>query len=426
MPKVLNKSHSNYSDEMIAEEIYNASIPFPDSLWEMVNLCIENGQKRGYINDIYDYKGKLVYRTFAFKSNKKMPIQIREVCRRVEGQRPCLANIDFVGMAGYVVDWGMCIYFEEDKYKWKTARKNAWFQGPWLFDVEEIIEKYAKHCAWEMAWHYFNFFEYLEIYRSCPSVEYLIKAGYGNFVRSRNLLNSHGKTFEQIFKVDNKWANYLKTHGRIELIIIRNYNVKNEEEVNRIADIYRCYKNLIKFIDKKNPMLFVDYFEKNKLIVRSLYADYIGFVETLGYPKTKQILYPSDLHRMHDQLAREVEKNKNLNMTKLIKKRYDQLKKYNFHENTLMIRPFASQEELIEESKSLEHCIRTYVDKYANGKTDLFCIRKIDEPDHPYVSVEVMNNTVKQARGYKNNVYNPLDPIVTEFLAHWKREFNFR
>jgi hypothetical protein len=67
-----------------------------------------------------------------------------------------------------------------------------------------------------------------------------------------------------------------------------------------------------------------------------------------------------------------------------------------------LIRPAKDSIELLEEGKKLSHCVGTYSNKYAEGKTNIFVIRKIDEVDKPFYTLEFFNDSIIQVRGNRN------------------------
>ena len=52
-----------------------------------------------------------------------------------------------------------------------------------------------------------------------------------------------------------------------------------------------------------------------------------------------------------------------------------------------------------EEANILGHCVRTYIKPMTEGRTLILFLRKKDEPEIPYVTLEVKNNVLKQAYG---------------------------
>lgn len=60
--------------------------------------------------------------------------------------------------------------------------------------------------------------------------------------------------------------------------------------------------------------------------------------------------------------------------------------------------------ELRAEGTALHHCVATYDQRYAKGETAIFFIRRVDEPDEPYFTLELREKdlTVRQNRGLRN------------------------
>ena len=123
---------------------------------------------------------------------------------------------------------------------------------------------------------------------------------------------------------------------------------------------------------------------------------------------------------------RYYEDKKNAIITQNISEYAKELEKLSFKRNGLIIFPAKSQEELIEESKVLEHCVRKYAKNVADRKTSIFFIRKINNKNKPYVTLELKQNCVVQCRGYKNNVKSPLDKKVKQFVNEWCIKFDLK
>ena len=109
-------------------------------------------------------------------------------------------------------------------------------------------------------------------------------------------------------------------------------------------------------------------------------------------------------------------KNKELIST-AIKNRYSELLKNKFSNNKFIIFPANSLESLQNESAQQNNCVRTYAEKYANRKCDIYFMRNISNPDKSLVTVEVINNKVVQSR-IKNNL-SP-NKCQLDFLDNWE------
>ena len=116
---------------------------------------------------------------------------------------------------------------------------------------------------------------------------------------------------------------------------------------------------------------------------------------------------------------KEAEKLKEEDKTFL--KKYKALcKKYAFENETFLLRPASGKAELVIEGKTLNHCVYTnYADQYIAGKTLICVIRKKDQPDRPFYTLEYSprSGAVTQCRGFRNCA---MTADVKEFCNQWK------
>lgn len=59
----------------------------------------------------------------------------------------------------------------------------------------------------------------------------------------------------------------------------------------------------------------------------------------------------------------------------------------------------------------------------AKRETSIFFIRKKKNIKKSFVTLELKEGRVVQVRGYKNNVHNPLDQSVIDFVHKWEQKF---
>lgn len=153
--------------------------------------------------------------------------------------------------------------------------------------------------------------------------------------------------------------------------------------------------------------------------VAMIYKDYYSFAEQLKYdmgdPKNK---FPHKLKEMHDRLAEQVEQQNNKQLNEKIEKVADALERFTWVADGLIIRPARSAAELSTEGKLLDHCVGTYAKKYSEGKTALFFIRRAEQPEIPYYTLELREKdmTVVQNHGYSNKQQTP---EIKEFEQKW-------
>ena len=150
-----------------------------------------------------------------------------------------------------------------------------------------------------------------------------------------------------------------------------------------------------------------------------IYRDYLRFAKELGYDMTDQKnLFPHQMKLMHDRLAKQVEQRKNQKLDKKIQKVANALERFCWAADGLTIRPARSAAELSDEGKLLHHCVGTYAKRYSEGKTALFFIRRIEEPEVPYYTLELRERDmiVVQNHGDHNK---PQTPEIKEFERKW-------
>lgn len=79
------------------------------------------------------------------------------------------------------------------------------------------------------------------------------------------------------------------------------------------------------------------------------------------------------------------------------------IKKFLKGTSGLLVKIPETREELIKEGNRLHNCLATYADKMAAGKTTIFFIRKIDDPDKEYFAMEYRDGEIKQLYTYHNH-----------------------
>ena len=151
----------------------------------------------------------------------------------------------------------------------------------------------------------------------------------------------------------------------------------------------------------------------------SALLDYLRMAEQEGCDLTlEDVKYPANLAVAHDRLSAQIKVRKNKETDKKFIKRFNQLSKYRYSAHGLEIHPARSQNEMVYEGERLHHCVGSYVSSHADGKTAIFFIRHIDQPEKPYFTLELDEKSlkVKQNRGLRN--CGRTDE-VKEFEAEW-------
>ena len=307
--------------------------------------------------------------------------------------------------------------------KWREYCK-GYYQLPTdgkLFpnNLKELFENtdYKYSQLWTLAKKVDNMDIVYYLNNNLPSTEILVKMGLYKLALCPKTFNKQGN-FEQRFGLDKTYYRFMKKYNIDidELHILKLYkkmNIKGIrylrqfkiEDLNKIAK----YMTLDKFIE------FVK--TKNEFDIR-IYLDYIGFLEDLQLNvKDKKYLFPEDIKQEQDKYQKQVEVRKDQIIRRKIKERYKTLQKNTFSSNKYFIIPAKSINELEDESKQQDNCVRTYAKDYSNGKCDIYFMREKDKPNKSLVTVEVKQNKVVQSRTKYNGNINKTQE---RFLKKWE------
>ena len=143
---------------------------------------------------------------------------------------------------------------------------------------------------------------------------------------------------------------------------------------------------------------------------RGEYFDYLSLRVKLGYDMTNDIiLFPKDLHRRHNEVVLETEKEKIAIREREVLDKYPRIEKnykmysdiYSAAAAGYIIRPAKNAAEIVAEGRYLHHCVGldTYLSKHNTGKSIILFLRKASEKDIPFITIEIKGNTIVQWYG---------------------------
>ena len=155
----------------------------------------------------------------------------------------------------------------------------------------------------------------------------------------------------------------------------------------------------------------------------------------LGYDMTDDIiLYPKDLHRRHNEVVLESEtsrldkrKEKVLKRFPSIAKKYKKLSdKYSAAAAGYIIRPAKDAAEIVTEGRVLHHCVGgdTYLLKHNRGQSFILFLRKVADPDMPFITVEIRDCRILQWYGAYDK--KPDEKYFTAWLETYIKELKKR
>lgn len=276
-----------------------------------------------------------------------------------------------------------------------------------------------------------------------PALELVDKVGHPSWATgviwrhsfAKQAINLKGKTMKEALGLDKGELARAKTQCEtcFELFVFqalrREGKWYTEAQKETVKDILEK-KKFVKIAELTGMAKALNYVEKQRdsaSVTRrsvadmiALWADYLEECRILQYDLADPYnQMPPDLMTAHGRTMQLVSDMQNEELNGQIKKRLAHLEKYNYAADGLLIRPAKSVGELKAEGAVLHHCVATYAEKYASGKTIILIVRSQEEPEVPFVTVEYRNNRIIQARADHNGA-PPKE--VTEFLEQWEKQ----
>ena len=203
-----------------------------------------------------------------------------------------------------------------------------------------------------------------------------------------------------------------------------------QKEVEQVVNTHIPVDDMKILLRYMNMDKLGKYLEKQERAVKALgywesasriFRDYIEECQTLGLDlNDKQVLFPKNLKQAHERTMAQIKFEKNKADQEKFQKAVEKMERYTWEWKGLLIRPARTQEELQAEGAALHHCVGGYCKRIADQETMVFFIRKTEELDKPYYTLELQNKLVKQCRTEHNKSYGT-DPEVFMFVDQWMK-----
>lgn len=292
---------------------------------------------------------------------------------------------------------------------------------------------------------------YLKMYLRHPLlIERLTKVGFENIVADVVYRHGFGDALDEmqarthrILRVEKqdvsvlqeqkvgmpllkKYQAYVAIHlrGRAELFQWQLHN-----EVSEIpTDIfqYMTAEKFMRYIDAQFPIYCEarpanGYRDPTMETLVITYVDYLHMCRRQAYDmKEKSVLFPKNCATAHDREAERIQKINDAQKNKAFGIAYAGFaRKAALSNEELQIVCPKRVNDLVAEGRALHHCVGSYVDRVAEGRCLIVFVRRVEEPEKPYVTVEVRNGKIEQIHGDHNS-----DPTeeVQKFVDLWSRK----
>ena len=429
-------------------------VPIDDkSIWK--NRKNDSTVNEFYFSKYELWRGRLIKRVFyvcqRWEHKEKVYYRIYEVQRYLAGSKNKLNrwiyNASFAGIRPiYWKRYEDSVWFKtsSEKYSISEVKYNAWNNAYdyTYYSVNRFMpllkESIHKYCGFEESGlNTTALWWFLYQYEKHPQMEFIAKMGLIDVVSgSLSSMRWSQKGFRLLgleHKEELHTVKLCSRFGGLKFYLrnkeaFKKYNLDSEHKIS----IYNILKNR-QFADISRKV--IDYINNHDLQGKPYngyyqptcaveYIDYIGFCQSLGIPMTSAIKYPEDLHKAHNELQDKVKIVKSKEKTENIQKYVNEvLYKYRYADDDFVITPANSVKDLLEESKVLNHCVRTYDNRYANRETAIFLIRSRDDVHTPLYTLELRNNSIVQCRAKNNR--DPSDE-GKQFVIKWANKFKIK
>lgn len=286
---------------------------------------------------------------------------------------------------------------------------------------------------------------YLKEYLKHPGIEYLVKFKLFKFVDNHLSrfynpdwygVNFKGKTIKEVLGIEKPLFLQMQ---RLNLGTRGFEFIKQAAEKGKTLTDYEV-RWALKYTSTNIFVSMLDYATPHKIIkyiisqsdskhtpnnILSDWQDYINQCKTLKFDITNTfVLYPKDLRSKHDEYtilckAKGLEK-----YDKKVRKEYKKLNNaYYYQDKNYLIRPASCVDEIVREGHALRHCVagEHYINKIAAGEIAIMLIRKIEEPDQPFYTLELNLKQLEQVqcRGYQNC---SMTEEIIKFTEKWQKK----
>jgi hypothetical protein len=303
--------------------------------------------------------------------------------------------------------------------------------------VESIIPAvqgtHFQYSTWDKYLDYSeDMVQFFDLAAKYPCIEYLSKMGLQHLITHKlrglntyHAINWRGKTLDKVLRLSKvEIKNLITIKHKVTPLTLHSYHYFRKqgikvsfEEAHELCNFidgyrkvdlhkiteYASLERIIKYVFKQlaKPGVNKRYSSADSIV--GALRDYIRDCKELGMDLSQEhVLFPNNLYEAHQKTIRKVKIKVDESLNLKITARLKELEIFRFEYQDFFIRPAVSSIELFEEGKKLNHCVGGYAKNYADGKTNLFVLRKASEPDKPYYTVEIIGKEIVQVRGLRN------------------------
>lgn len=292
---------------------------------------------------------------------------------------------------------------------------------------------------------------YITTFHQRPWLEYLAKAGLVRMVQdivriyrwygNPNCIYEEGQTLQDALRIDgNRVSRMKQVNGGLNTLEWLQYEEQQgikitTESLQWLADNNLDMEECTEILHElRSVNRMVNYMKKQDVKPKDLvttWKDYLRMAAAAGHDTTDDIVrLPKDLRARHDQLvemAQEKDDKERLKeyrpLDKKIKNRLPEVRRYFWENQDYMVIPAGCCEELMKEGRLLHHCVARdshYMKKMADGKSWICFLRKKDDLETPYYTLEVDMKDDHIIQWYSKFDRKPDEKEIRKVLTKYK------
>jgi hypothetical protein len=324
---------------------------------------------------------------------------------------------------------------------WNTSRNNNEYFTIGKDALNKTLLKYAD-CAGRFTPS--RYIEYLCEFWKYPNIEYLYKTGFGHLITDKiDYGNMCG------FRINYKTDNVKKMLGfdKVEMELLRgrptwilsSYKAfrphlpgESAQGILAVAEKHHNNQNHMTKAAKMTGLSvceLLNYCERqaSKKFSWQDYIDYLEQCVALKYDLTKSLHNrPKDMQKEHRKLSKLIQYKADEEMRRRIAERNKKLDKYFFDCDELGLIAILpeSPDEIINEGKSLSHCVGGYAQRHVDGKLTIILVRQKNSPGKSFFTMEISKDgKINQCRGKSNKNYTTNDNVEL-FVERYQNHLN--
>ena len=212
----------------------------------------------------------------------------------------------------------------------------------------------------------------------------------------------------------------------------------DKDSVRDIAEFYRHWSgdDLYLLLKRNNLKKMLSYLKRLKeehggtaeIIARD-YEDYLDQLERLNIPLDKHSRFPANFYHVHEELSEQIREMEDQVRKADIRKQNRILKKvirqtsplYDTESDRYLIIWPKSKKDFSREGQLQHNCVGGYFERCAMKETTVFFVRRKEEPDIPFCTVEFKNGKLIQCRtAYNREAPQDVMKYMEQISRHYK------